>query len=67
MLNEAFVYFGTLLAAIIGFCLGRITADKAQLPEFKIPKPKKDSQPMADDPYFDAMKGEPSRRIPAVE
>lgn len=67
--NAAFVYFGSLLAVIVGFCLGRITADKAPMPEFKMPKVKAQDGTLSrqEDPYFDAQQEQPTRRIPTVE
>lgn len=67
--NAAFVYFGSLLAVIVGFCLGRITADKAPMPEFKMPKAKAQDDELSRqiDPYFDAQVGDTTRRIPTVE
>lgn len=67
--NAAFVYFGSLLAVIVGFCLGRITADKAPMPEFKMPnvKTQDDELSHSEDPFFDAMQPQPSKRIPTVE
>lgn len=63
------VYFGVLVAVLFGFCLGRITTDKAPMPEFKLPKAKAadDMLSQGNDPYFDAQVGDTTRRIPTVE
>lgn len=64
-----FIYFGVLLAVIVGFCLGRITAGQMPMPEFKLPKvkAKDDTLSRQIDPYFDAQVGDTTRRIPTVE